>query len=68
MGAAANAVHRLMGRVKREWSVPAAAVKGISMRHYKTLGRNSLEYVEHATLVAECNDANIALGRADMGS
>ena len=67
MGAAGSAVQQLLRSVECERPTFAGAVKGLSLRHYKTLGRNSHDIVDHATLIEYCHVAKITLGLVDLG-
>ena len=67
MGAAANAVQQLRASVPRHQPVPAEAVKGLSLRHYRMLDRSPLDSVDHTILIEECRHAMISLVSIDLG-
>ena len=68
MGAAGSAVQQLLACVDRERPTVAVAVRGLSFRHYRTLGRNPVVSVDHTTLIDECKNAGISLGLMDLGT
>lgn len=48
--------------------VDADAVKGLSFRHYKTLGRSPVVSADHDMLITECEKDGIQLCRVNMGT
>ena len=68
MSAAPSEVFQLLACVPRERGTPAAVVKGLSLRHYKTLGLNPAESIDHKIFIRECTKANIPLGRMLLGT